>query len=320
MKGKYEILVKDAHLQYKFMLQRNITILQGDSATGKTTLINMIADRQRMGEDSGVELRSSKPCYVVDEGNWRLLLPHIHDSFVFIDEAKFVREVEFARMVKGSSNYFVIATRVPLSNLPYSVQEIYGIKNKAGNKYQSTKRLYAEFYPLVKPKESEALPDLAVVEDSHAGYEFFQHYFSRRGIRCISAEGKDNIYRRLVEEEYGCALVIADGAAFGPEVERVLSLQRARQLILYMPESFEYLLLEAGIVRDGEIAAILEDPSAYIESAVYFSWEQFFTELLTDKTKITYLNYTKSRLNPVYLRENIQAEIIDLLPDSFKRQ
>lgn len=50
MKGKYEVVVKSRRLQYKFTVFRNITILRGDSATGKTTLIDMIAAYQEMGK------------------------------------------------------------------------------------------------------------------------------------------------------------------------------------------------------------------------------------------------------------------------------
>ncbi len=39
MKGSYEVTVRNNRLQYKFTVQRNITILRGNSATGKTTLI-----------------------------------------------------------------------------------------------------------------------------------------------------------------------------------------------------------------------------------------------------------------------------------------
>lgn len=46
MKGKYEVVVKSRRVQYKFSVIRNITILRGDSATGKTTLIDMIAAYQ----------------------------------------------------------------------------------------------------------------------------------------------------------------------------------------------------------------------------------------------------------------------------------
>ena len=54
MKGKYEVVVKSRRVQYKFSVIRNITILRGDSATGKTTLIDMIAAYQENGEASGV--------------------------------------------------------------------------------------------------------------------------------------------------------------------------------------------------------------------------------------------------------------------------
>ena len=80
----------------------------------------------------------------------------IHDSIVFIDEGdKFVASEDFARAVKNTDNYYVIATRASLFNLPYSIKEIYGIKNVSGNRYQGTKRLYAEFYPLRIKQYSE---------------------------------------------------------------------------------------------------------------------------------------------------------------------
>lgn len=316
MKGKYEVVVKDARLQYKFHLERNITILRGDSATGKTTLIDMIAAYQQNGENSGVTVRSPKPCVVLTAFNWKMILSTIHDSFVFIDEGNpFVRSEDFAHAVKGSDNYYVIATRSPLPNLPYSVQEIYGIRNKAGNRYQGTKRLYAEFYPLCDTKtEVISKPDLVIVEDSHSGFEFFSHLFKEYGIRCISANSKSNIYSELVRQPYNTALVIADGAAFGPEIERVLSIQKAKNIIIYLPESFEWLILKSALVKEHDIPVILASPSDYIESEKYFSWEQFFTALLIQKTKDSYLQYQKHALNQVYLHDFSIASIKAVMP------
>ena len=37
MKGKYNIFVQNNRLRYDFVISRNITIIRGDSATGKTT-------------------------------------------------------------------------------------------------------------------------------------------------------------------------------------------------------------------------------------------------------------------------------------------
>ncbi len=151
MKGKYEVVVKSRRVQYKFSVIRNITILRGDSATGKTTLIDMIAAYQENGEASGVTVISKKQCTVLTGIRWQENLSLIHDSIVFIDEGdKFVASEDFAKAIKNTDNYYVIATRIPLFNLPYSVKEIYGIKNVSGNRFQGTKRLYAEFYPLCR--------------------------------------------------------------------------------------------------------------------------------------------------------------------------
>lgn len=317
MKGKYNITVKSRRIQYKFTVLRNITILRGDSATGKTTLIDMIAAYQENGEASGVTVQSKKQCTVLTGIRWQENLSLIHDSIVFIDEGdKFVASEDFAKAIKNTDNYYVIATRTPLFNLPYSVKEIYGIKNVSGNRFQGTKRLYAEFYPLCRVVTDISLkPDLVITEDSKSGYQFFDNYFSEYGIKCISAESKAKIYNQLLEREYDTALVIADGAAFGPEIERVLSLKNAKKIMLFLPESFEWIILRSGVVKDTEINAMLEKPYDYIESGKYFSWERFFTDVLTEKTKGTYLKYDKSQLNKSYVNPNEKNAIFGVMPE-----
>ncbi|NCE98346.1 translation initiation factor 2 [Emergencia sp. 1XD21-10] len=318
MKGKYTVVVKNRRLQYKFSIERNITVLKGDSATGKTTLIDMIASYQQNGEASGITLNCEKSCTVLTGLRWQENLSLIYDSIVFIDEGdRFVLTDEFASAIQGTDNYYVIATRAPLFNLPYSVNEIYGIRNTAGNRYQGTKRLYAEFYNLCDVHvESIPKPELVVVEDSNAGYQFFADFFSKYDIPCVSAQGKSGIYQELLNQPYSTALVIADGAAFGPEIERVLSLQKVKNLIIYLPESFEWMILKSGILQEREIQEILDAPFDYIESKAYFSWEQFFTALLVNKTSDTaYLKYSKSSLNKAYLNTKEQTAIINVMPD-----
>lgn len=90
----------------------------------------MIASYQQNGEASGITINCEKTCTVLTGLRWQENLALIHDSIVFIDEGdKFVLSEDFARAVKNSDNYYVIATRAPLTNLPYSVDEIYGIRN-----------------------------------------------------------------------------------------------------------------------------------------------------------------------------------------------
>ena len=43
MKGKKRVIIQNNRVHYEFVIKRNITIIQGDSASGKTTLVNLIA-------------------------------------------------------------------------------------------------------------------------------------------------------------------------------------------------------------------------------------------------------------------------------------
>ena len=56
MKGKYRVVLQNNRLHYEFEIRRNITIIQGDSATGKTTLINMLRQAENLGRSSGVDV------------------------------------------------------------------------------------------------------------------------------------------------------------------------------------------------------------------------------------------------------------------------
>ena len=152
MKGSRHIRVGNRRLMYEFTIWRNLTIIRGNSATGKTTLIEMIREFNLQGEDSGVQVSCSSPCVVVEGRNWDKQLEDLEeDSIVFIDEGnRFVSSQRFAEMVRISGNYFVIVTRENLYSLPYSVTEIYGI-HSAG-KYNSMQKVFHEFYRIYGEK------------------------------------------------------------------------------------------------------------------------------------------------------------------------
>lgn len=194
MKGKYHIVIQNKRLRYELNIRRNITIIRGDSATGKTTLINLLEQAVSLGESSGVEVLCERPCRTLGGNDWNIVLPNIHEHIIFLDEEKkFVKSQEFAAAVKDSDNYFVIITREDLPNLPYSVEEIYGIH--ISGKYHDLKRTYNELYHIYSTEEmtGKQEPKTVVVEDSNSGFEFFYGICSEKGIDCISAGGKSNL-------------------------------------------------------------------------------------------------------------------------------
>ena len=316
MKGKYSVFVQNNRLRYEFTISRNITIIRGDSATGKTTLLDLLNAYDRDGDSSGVLVKCEVPCVVIGGQRWEENLQFIHNSIVFIDECnRFIKSEDFAVRVKESDNYFVIVTRDDLPNLPYSVKEIYGIRESG--KYAGLKQVYNEFYCLYgEVADAElAQESLVIAEDSNAGFEFFSGLCDEQ-IECISANGKSNVFKALQEHREERVLVIADGAAFGCEMEKVMQLIKiGRRIVLYLPESFEWLILNAGIFDDSELKAILNAPSEYVDSKEFFSWERFFTDLLVKKSRGTYLQYNKRSLNKAYLQEKIKNKIVDnMLP------
>ena len=105
-------------------------------------------------------------------------------------------------------------------------------------------------------------------------------------------------------------MVVADGAAFGSEMEKLVRLMKEYpDIVLYLPESFEWIILKSGVIEDSELTEMLKHPEDYIESKEFFSWERYFTIQLIQKTKDSYLKYSKRQLNPVYLQEKISDKI-----------
>lgn len=108
--------------------------------------------------------------------------------------------------------------------------------------------------------------------------------------------------------------MIADGAAFGSEMEKLMRVIKSYpNVTLYLPESFEWLILKSGVIENGSIAEMLKNPEKYIESRDYFSWERYFTSQLIQKTQDSYLKYSKRQLNPAYLQEKVSNRILEVM-------
>lgn len=315
MRGKYHIIVQNNRLRYEFDIRRNITIIRGDSATGKTALINMLQSASSLGESSGIDVICEKQCRVLNSPDWQLLLPNIHNQIIFLDEEnQFVKTPEFAAAVKNSDNYYVIVTREDLPNLPYSVDEIYGIHTSG--KYHDLKRTYNELYRIYSTDEltGKVCPNTVIVEDSNAGYDFFKNVCEKTGIHCISAQGKSNLRAAMTATKDAQTLAIADGAAIGPEMNELYQFMKQNPSAkCYLPESFEWLILKSGLIGGKAVQSILENPENYIDSEHFFSWERYFTAILTEYSQDSYLRYNKKKLNEAYLLEKPKKSILNVI-------
>ena len=318
MRGSHEVSVtRKRGTNYRFTVRRNITIVRGDSGTGKTTLYEMIADHTRLGDQSGVSIQCDCPCVALTDSDWKSQLSGFENSIVFIDEGlKDLLTHDFAKAVEGSSNYFVIITRACLPALSYSVDEIYRIKTSG--KYHSLVPMYPN-RGACRYSLSAAAPkhdfDFLLTVDSQSGFQFFERRFADSDIQCEPAGSNASILNWLDEHPDDAVFVIADGAAFGAYIDRVLKLKELHRdsAVICLPESFEWLLLESGAVKSAHIDQVLSNPGDYIESSEYVSWERFFTYLLKKETAGTPFAYSKSELADSYSVERNASKAMALI-------
>lgn len=314
MIGKYDIEIYNNRVHYFLTVERNITLIQGDSATGKSELIRLLTLYQDNGVSSGITVICEKPCVVLGNAYWQQIAAQTRQSIIFIDEgASFLSAKEFAQMVRGSDNYFVLVTRESLPQLPYSISEIYGMRMNTGSKYHNAKRVYNELYQLYHlPENQDMKPDFVLTEDSNSGNDFYRHVSE---VTVISSNGKSNVLPILDSHSGRKILVIVDGAAFGPEIGRIMSYIRdtAYPIVIYAPESFEYLILRANILN--HTSTVTEKTYLYADSTRYMSWEEFYTAYLQEEAQNTIYQYSKRKLNSNYLTAGNVNKILEQMPE-----
>lgn len=195
MTGAYHIAVSNRYLKYEFTIKRNITVIKGNSATGKTTLIEMIREYNEE-EDSGIVLNCDKKCVVLSGKNWESQLKEISDAIIFIDESgRFTKSVDFANAIRGTDNYYVIVSREKLSNLPFSIREIYGIRSS--EKYMGIQPEYTlnEFYNIygAVPQRELLIEETLNTKMQYSKADLNPYYISKRNRKLILEQIPENI-------------------------------------------------------------------------------------------------------------------------------
>lgn len=313
MKGTISVKVSDSRVRYSFELFRNITVVQGNSGTGKTTLFDMISAYTRLKDRSGVQIVCDHPCVaLLADADWQARLEKTSGSIVFIDEdAEYIGMRVFASAIRHTDNYYVIFSREPMHELPYSVNEIYEIKTSG--KYHTFQKLYKPLKGCVYVKAAESKKsEVVLTEDAKSGYQFYQQYYDGSSVQCETAGSNSGIFAWLKTHSEKKVFVVADGAAFGSEMDRIMKLQHQypNKITICLPESFEWLILQSGLISTPGVAEMLKDPGSSIDSQKYFSWENFFEDYLIQNTKDSYFAYSKSKLHSFYtIRENSEKII-----------
>lgn len=314
MRGIQKIYVNLNNMEYNIVLYRNITIIRGDSGTGKTTFYNLLRRYRQEGAKTRVKLKSTAPVIPVTddiEQAVTVIKANTNSILIFDEDTALFNKREFVDAVTNSSNYFVFITRKTLFSIPYSINEIYEMTTcSVGNvSVHTLNRIYRDLY--------NRGCDSVITEDSSSGRELLSRLFNIEdtmgGNGSIRAEA-------LRVAKYSKPLAIVDGAAFGPFIDDLYrDFISAGKGSLWAPESFEYLLLLSKIVWRQDVGVILENPSDQISSELFLTWERFFTWLVTDIMEShPGRYYSKHKLPDWYFDIQNIRKLIDALPDELK--
>lgn len=312
MKGKYHIELRNSKVKYSLDIERNITVIKGNSGTGKTSFYQMVVAYEVSKKESGVH------CNVQDmlvslrkDTDWKEALNSKSGKIFVADESvRYIYSKDFASAIKSSDNYFILISRRPFVELSYSVNSIYEMTTE----YDRVTKLS------VRAADSKMVvrPDLVITEDSKSGKEMMELVVNG-SCDVITSFGSHNVYKTIVDclKKYHTIYVLVDGAAFGSQLDRVLGVVDNARVFLRAPESFEYLLLtEDHMSRNlqGELYRTYD----YCDSVKYLSWERYYTDLLNTVLKsLIGRGYSKDRLDAFFKNStfvnHVRKELGDII-------
>ncbi len=237
MVGKYFIEVHNNKVSFYIEVKRSVTIIRGNSGSGKTTFIDLV-DAALRDDITGVTLRTN-----YDKGKIEVIhnLKQIdyaikigdRDKIYILDEnINLERYQYFVEFLQLSGSYLIYITRKNKTGiLQYSVDEIYRFESTTKNNFTTTK-----MHPKHQDNQEIVKPDVIVTEDSNSGFDIIKHLVN---IPVETSNGKDNIadiIKKLKEQGYNNIYAVVDCAAFGNCIEKVLSLG---DIYIFRTESFE---------------------------------------------------------------------------------
>ena len=312
MKGKFNLVVKNNKISYDLSIERSITVIQGNSGSGKTYLINLLRDWKANGKDSGVIIKSDCNIEVFDGlTRWESFISELENTIIFVDEGvRYLYSQEFAEHFLLSDCYLVFISRrvfPQINNLPFAVNALL----KFETNHSSTPAITTANV-IYQDEWENIIPDILVTEDLNSGFEFIIEAYKDAEVQVVSANGNSNVPRKALsyvkENKKVCAIV--DGAAFGNYIGQMVKLRKLN-VHVFAPESFEWLLLSTKMFsKNPAIVEQLKETYNYCDSKKYITWERFYEHILKIASDEMYgVAYNKKSLDKIFLSEKMLIEV-----------
>lgn len=320
MVGTIDMTISSNGETFHLSFNRKYSIVVGNSGSGKTHFISLLEGN--IGGGKFIKVTCPVDFYVVDDYSKLEKIPKNKDCIVFMDEKgvdALFKEDNFARLKKLTEKkraYYVFVTRRKIEVIPISCSCIYYVDKRYTNGRVSDYYLEQRY---VWENESIPSPDVVVVEDSGSGFDFYNQYFDSV---VVSAHGNSNLYDVAfdnIKEGIKTIVIIGDSAGLGDHAMDLIDLKVKAiekfgvKVFLFLPESFEYILLRSRLFYKFITKDVLVSTQDYAESSKFLSWERFYTKVVIELAKNygSIGSYSKSALTPFYLNKTNLKYIAD---------
>lgn len=291
-----DIRIKGKRLSYEISLKDRLTILVGDSGTGKTTLVDML-----LNEDDIYNVSLSKKYNVAEllKSNYKALLNDAINGVEYlfvIDDKDFMYTSEFASLYGNVTNsLFIFICRTESdkfkkwNTIPFSANAIYKLEHKFGVNVLTPKFTYSYITNMIK--------DFVVItEDRKSGYQLACELFNT----VYHADSKDKLLQYIKENKElfinRNVLLFVDIPAIGfilSNVIKYLTMLHSYCFVIKDMQSVEYLILRSKFYNKN----IDLCGSDMIE---YITIERYCTDILEQLSLGKPYTYSKSKLNNCY--------------------
>lgn len=289
-----EVNIRIKNVEYNLNLNRRVTIIQGDSGSGKTSLYNLV---EELPINNNITISSKMrvevlPLNILNKNVANEYLTDNLGNIVIIDErSRFTRankillsDQQFIQTILKYNIWYIILARdlEIIKGLDYSPKEIYEICElqesitnnkiirKLKSKYDFTK-INSKTYKSVK------------TEDSGGGLEFF------KGLG-VDIQPITNGSTKVIEEfnlgKLYCKAVMIDLANFRYNFEILYNEALLKSLDIINRESFEEQLLKSSLfTRNKILSKELNTLFSELNNPNFISWEKAYTDILDKMIK-----------------------------------
>jgi len=238
------------YVSYDLTLHDKISIVRGDSATGKTTFVTLLED---LGTTTNIKLKSTLP--TIAARNVSDITDHSNSIIVFDEDHPFWKHPDVMELINISENYFLFFlrdTKIPTS---IHVSAVYKLETTMLDDIAHHTNI--EMFERYSSDNWKPISNV-IVEDSKSGLMYLSTYLGLNSVKfldkastkCItSSKSAARLPKELsnsLQRGADNILVVYDAAGFGQYLSRlleVIALYPDRNVSILDWESFEWFVL-----------------------------------------------------------------------------